>query len=134
AGVNGFWRARGDGADLARAIGALYAPGALERLRTGVLPPAPGPLWDDYLAALGEAISAGQSRAGAGRLRRVSPAAAPSGRPSLSAGAGPRRGRRAGPPPGRPRRPPRGRGGRRRPRRPPAPPPPPPPRPRPPPP
>jgi glycosyltransferase involved in cell wall biosynthesis len=78
-GVNGILCAPGDAADLARAISALYAPGALERLRAGVAAPASGSLWDGYLAALGEAISAGQSRAGKARLRRVSPDAAPSG-------------------------------------------------------
>jgi glycosyltransferase involved in cell wall biosynthesis len=86
-GVNGILCAPGDAADLARAIGALYTPGALERLRAGVVSPAAGPLWDDYLAALGKAISAGQSRAGRGKIRRVSPAAAPSGQQRLPAGA-----------------------------------------------
>jgi len=78
-GVNGILCAPGDAADLARAISALYAPGALERLRAGVVSPVPGPLWDDYLTALGKAISAGQSRAGQGRSRRASPAGAPPG-------------------------------------------------------
>jgi glycosyltransferase involved in cell wall biosynthesis len=86
-GVNGILCAPGDAADLARAISALYEPGALERLRAGVVPPVSGPLWDDYLAAVGKAISAGQSRAGKGRLRRVSPAAAPPSRRRLPAGA-----------------------------------------------
>jgi glycosyltransferase involved in cell wall biosynthesis len=86
-GVNGILCAPGDAADLARAIRALYAPGALERLRAGVLPPVPGPLWDDYLAAVGKAASAGPSRAGESQLRHVSPAATPSGQRPLSAGA-----------------------------------------------
>jgi glycosyltransferase involved in cell wall biosynthesis len=86
-GVNGILCAPGDAVDLARAIRALYAPGALERLRAGVLPPVPGPLWDVYLAALGKAISAGQYRNGEDRLRRVSPAAAPPSERPLSAGA-----------------------------------------------
>jgi len=78
-GVNGILCAPGDAADLTRAISALYAPGALERLRAGVVSPVPGPLWDDYLTALGKAISAGRSRAGQGRSRRASPAGAPPG-------------------------------------------------------
>jgi len=86
-GVNGILCAPGDAVDLARAIRALYAPGALERLRAGVLPPVPGPLWDDYLAALGKAVSAGQYRPGEDRSRRASPAEAPSGQRPLSAGA-----------------------------------------------
>ena len=60
-GVNGFLCAPGDVADLTGAIEALYQPGALERLRQGVRGLDPGPLWDDYLAAVGKAISAGRS-------------------------------------------------------------------------
>ena len=86
-GVNGILCAPGDAVDLARAIRALYAPGALERLRAGVLPPVPGPLWDDYLAALGKAVSAGQYRPGRRSAPAREPAAAPSGQRPLSAGA-----------------------------------------------
>ena len=76
-GVNGILCAPGDAGDLARAIRALYAPGALERLRARVPAPNPGPLWDDYLAAMGKAISAGRPRAGGGSA----PAREPGGRP-----------------------------------------------------
>jgi glycosyltransferase involved in cell wall biosynthesis len=71
-GVNGILCAPGDAGDLARAIRALYAPGTLERLRAGVRPPDPGPLWDDYLAAVGKAFPAGRSMARDGRFRRGS--------------------------------------------------------------
>jgi len=57
-GINGILCTPGDAADLARAIRALYQPGMLERLRAGVRRPDPGPLWDDYLAAVGKAASA----------------------------------------------------------------------------
>jgi glycosyltransferase involved in cell wall biosynthesis len=86
-GVNGILCAPGDAGDLARAIRALCAPGTLERLRTGVPSLDPGPLWDDYLAAMGKAISAGQSRAGEGRPGRRRPAAAPAAQRQLAAGA-----------------------------------------------
>ena len=88
----GSCRRLGDAVDLARAIRPCSnAPGALERLRAGGSP-RPGPLWDDYLAALGKAVSAGQYRPGKDRSRRASPAAAPSGQRPLSAGAVPGRG------------------------------------------
>ena len=96
-GVNGILCAPGDAGDLARAIRALYVPGALERLCARVPAPNPGPLWDDYLAAMGKAISAGWSRAGEDQLRRGSPAAAPRGQRPLSAGAVLGRGRGAVP-------------------------------------
>jgi glycosyltransferase involved in cell wall biosynthesis len=73
-GVNGILCAPGDAADLARAIRELYQPGTLERLRAGVRPPDPRPLWDDYLAAVGKAASAGRSPVRDGRLRRQRPA------------------------------------------------------------
>jgi glycosyltransferase involved in cell wall biosynthesis len=60
-GVNGILCAPGDVAGLAGAIKALYQPGTLERLRQGVRARDPGSLWDDYLAAIGKAISAGRS-------------------------------------------------------------------------
>lgn len=60
-GVNGILCAPGDAAALAGAIKALYEPGALARLRKGVRSPDPGPLWEDYLAAVGKAVSAGRS-------------------------------------------------------------------------
>jgi glycosyltransferase involved in cell wall biosynthesis len=68
-GVNGILCAPGDAGDLARAIKALYEPGVLDRLRRGVRPPGPG-LWDDYLAAVVKAISAGQPRGRMSRPRR----------------------------------------------------------------
>ena len=71
-GVNGILCAPGDAGDLARAIRTLYESGTLERLRAGVRPPDPGPLWDDYLAAVGKAFSAGRSLARDGRFRRGS--------------------------------------------------------------
>jgi hypothetical protein len=95
-GVNGILCAPGDAGDLARAIRAPYAPGTLERLRAGVPSLSPGPLWDDYLAAMGKAISAGQSRAGEGRPGRRRPAAFPSAQRPLAAGAVPRPGGGAG--------------------------------------
>ena len=58
-GVNGLLCTPADVGDLVRAITALYEPGMLERLRRGVRAPDAGPLWDDYLAAVGKAISAG---------------------------------------------------------------------------
>ena len=57
-GVNGLLCTPGDAADLARAIGQLYQPGTLARLRAGARPADPGPLWDDYLAAITKAIPA----------------------------------------------------------------------------
>jgi hypothetical protein len=96
-GVNGILCAPGDAGDLARAIRALYAPGTLERLRAGVPALSPGPLWDDYLTAMGKAISAGQSRAGEGRSGRRRPAAFPSAHRPLAAGAVLRPGRGAVP-------------------------------------
>ncbi|HEY6277320.1 MAG TPA: glycosyltransferase family 4 protein [Streptosporangiaceae bacterium] len=57
-GVNGLLCAPGDAADLARAIGLLYQPGMLARLRQGARPADPGPLWDDYLTAVTKAIAA----------------------------------------------------------------------------
>jgi glycosyltransferase involved in cell wall biosynthesis len=112
-GVNGILCAPGDAGDLARAIRALYAPGALERLCARVPAPNPGPLWDDYLAAMGKAISAGRSRAGEDQLLRASPAAArPGQRPLLSAGAVLGRGRGAVPGLGYAAVPGRGRGAR----------------------
>jgi glycosyltransferase involved in cell wall biosynthesis len=87
-GVNGILCAPGDAADLARAIRALYDPGTLERLRAGVRPPDPGPLWDDYLAAVGKAASAGRSPARNGQLRRGSPAAVAPSQGHITAGQG----------------------------------------------
>jgi glycosyltransferase involved in cell wall biosynthesis len=60
-GVNGLLCAPGDAADLARAIGQLYQPGTLARLRQGARPADPGPFWDDYLAAITKAIPAAGS-------------------------------------------------------------------------
>jgi glycosyltransferase involved in cell wall biosynthesis len=60
-GVNGLLCAPGDAADLARAISQLYQPGTLARLRQGARPADPGPLWDDYLAAITKAIPAAGS-------------------------------------------------------------------------
>ncbi len=60
-GVNGILCAPGDASALAGAIEALYQPGALERLRAGVRSPDSGPMWDDYLAVVGKAVSAGRS-------------------------------------------------------------------------
>ncbi|HCU96541.1 MAG TPA: glycosyl transferase [Actinobacteria bacterium] len=60
-GVNGILCGPDDVGDLARAIGLLYQPGELERLRRGVAPPDPGPAWDDYVAAVEKAISAGRT-------------------------------------------------------------------------
>jgi glycosyltransferase involved in cell wall biosynthesis len=60
-GVNGILCAPGDVADLARAINRLYQPGELERLRSQVAAPDPGPVWDDYVAAVEKAIAAGRS-------------------------------------------------------------------------
>jgi glycosyltransferase involved in cell wall biosynthesis len=60
-GVNGILCAPGDAGDLARAINLLYEPGTLERLRRGVSPVDAQPLWDDYVAAVEKAISAGRS-------------------------------------------------------------------------
>jgi glycosyltransferase involved in cell wall biosynthesis len=57
-GVNGLLCTPGDAADLARAISRLYQPGMLARLRAGARPADPGPLWDDYLAAITKAIPA----------------------------------------------------------------------------
>ena len=57
-GVNGILCAPGDAGDLARAIGLLYEPGTLERLRRGVPPVDARPLWADYLAAVEKAIPA----------------------------------------------------------------------------
>ena len=57
-GVDGLLCTPGDAADLARAIGQLYQPGTLARLRAGARPADPGPLWDDYLAAITKAIPA----------------------------------------------------------------------------
>jgi glycosyltransferase involved in cell wall biosynthesis len=71
-GVNGILCAPGDAGDLARAIRALYQPGTLERLRAGVRRPDPGPLWDDYLAAVEKAFPAGRSLARDGWFRRGS--------------------------------------------------------------
>jgi glycosyltransferase involved in cell wall biosynthesis len=76
-GVNGILCTPGDASDLARAIRALYEPGALERLRAGVRPPDLGPLWDDYLAAVAKAVSAGRSPARNGQIRRGGLDAAP---------------------------------------------------------
>jgi glycosyltransferase involved in cell wall biosynthesis len=60
-GVNGILCAPDDAGDLARAINQLYRPGELERLRLGVEPVDPGPVWDDYVAGLEKAIAAGRS-------------------------------------------------------------------------
>jgi glycosyltransferase involved in cell wall biosynthesis len=60
-GVNGLLCTPGDAADLARAISQLYQPGTLARLRQGARPADPGPLWDDYLAAITKAIPAANS-------------------------------------------------------------------------
>ena len=60
-GVNGLLCTPGDAADLARAISQLYQPGTLARLRQGARPADPGPLWDDYLAAISKAIPAASS-------------------------------------------------------------------------
>ncbi len=60
-GVNGLLCTPGDAADLARAIGQLYQPGTLARLRAGARPADPGPLWDDYLAAITKAIPAARA-------------------------------------------------------------------------
>jgi glycosyltransferase involved in cell wall biosynthesis len=68
-GVNGILCPPGDVAGLARAIEALYQPGALERLRRGVRVPDPGPLWDDYLAMVEKAVAAGRSEAARGHPR-----------------------------------------------------------------
>lgn len=51
-GVNGLLCKPGDVADLTRAIGQLYQPGMLDRLRLGVRPPDTGPAWDQYIAAV----------------------------------------------------------------------------------
>jgi glycosyltransferase involved in cell wall biosynthesis len=58
-GVNGILCAPDDVGDLARAISQLYEPGALARLRRGVRPVDPGPLWGDYVAAVERSISGG---------------------------------------------------------------------------
>jgi len=84
-GVNGILCTPGDAGDLARAIRALYQPGTLERLRAGVRAPNPGPLWDDYLAAVGKAVAAGQSPARDGLLRRGRLAAVPPSQGPLTA-------------------------------------------------
>jgi glycosyltransferase involved in cell wall biosynthesis len=55
--VNGLLCAPDDAGDLARAIGRLYEPGVLERLRGGVRPVDPEPLWRDYVAAVEQAAS-----------------------------------------------------------------------------
>jgi glycosyltransferase involved in cell wall biosynthesis len=87
-GVNGILCDPGDAGDLARAIRALYEPGTLERLRAGVRPPDPGPIWDDYLAAVGKAASAGRSPARDGHLRPGSLAAVPPSQGPLTTGLG----------------------------------------------
>jgi glycosyltransferase involved in cell wall biosynthesis len=56
-GVNGILCAPDDVGDLARAIRQLYEPGTLARLRHGVRPVDPGPLWSDYVAAVERAVS-----------------------------------------------------------------------------
>jgi glycosyltransferase involved in cell wall biosynthesis len=60
-GVNGILCTPEDVGDLARAIGELYEPGELERLRRGVRPVDSGELWGDYIAAVERAISRGRS-------------------------------------------------------------------------
>lgn len=56
-GVNGILCAPGDVADLTSAIGKLYEPGTLDRLRLGVRAPDTGSAWDEYIAAVGRACS-----------------------------------------------------------------------------
>ncbi|RCV47909.1 glycosyltransferase family 4 protein [Marinitenerispora sediminis] len=51
-GVDGLLCAPDDAADLARALGAFYAPGEPLRLRAGVRPVDPEPYWRTYLAEL----------------------------------------------------------------------------------
>lgn len=60
-GVNGILCAPGDVRDLTRAINRLYEPGTLEQLRRGVSPVDAQPLWDDYVATVAKAISAGRT-------------------------------------------------------------------------
>ena len=61
-GVNGLLCAPGDVAGLAAAIRRLYQPGELEKLRAGVAPPDPGPVWAGYIAAV-ERAAQGATRA-----------------------------------------------------------------------
>ncbi len=56
-GVNGLLCTPADVADLTRAINALYEPGVLDRLRSGVQPPQTAQAWDAYVAAVEKAIS-----------------------------------------------------------------------------
>ncbi|GAA5129617.1 glycosyltransferase family 4 protein [Pseudonocardia adelaidensis] len=51
-GVDGLLCAPDDVADLARALGSLYAPGRLAALRAGVRPADAEPIWRDYIGAL----------------------------------------------------------------------------------
>jgi glycosyltransferase involved in cell wall biosynthesis len=58
--VNGILCEPDDAGDLARAIGRLYEPGVLDRLRGGARPVDPEPLWQDYVAAVEQAVSGRQ--------------------------------------------------------------------------